>query len=371
MSTLRTIIVTPNRDAWSETFIRAHIERLPGEHIVLTDGFLPKRFEGGEEVMYTGRLSRLLRSIRLRTGSTWHKEHVRTLTTLVRTIDPQVVLAEYGPTGSAMLPVCRATRMPLVVHFHGVDAFSTKLLREQGNYAELVQQAAAIVVVSREMEMQLLKLGAPREKLHYNCYGIDVERFTVGSPATSPKRFVAIGRFVEKKAPLLTLKSFHKAWLEDPGMQLAMIGEGPLKAECEAFVKSNGLAAAVSFAGVVAHEEVAALLRGARAFVQHSVVSGDNDHEGTPLAVLEAMATGIPVIATRHAGIADVVGHGVHGLLCEEHDVDAMAENLLDLANNAERAGTMGAAGRANVEANYTMRHSIEGLHRILEGVAR
>lgn len=371
MSALRTVIVSPNRDAWSETFIRAHIERLPGEHLVFTDGFLPKRYEDGSAIMDIQGFAKFMRSIRLRLGSTWDREHAKSVLAVVKAYAPELVLAEYGPTGSAVLPICRRLGIPLVVHFHGVDAFSTKLLVEQDNYRALMGEAAAMVVVSREMERQLLSLGAPRDRVHYNCYGIDVERFTIGAPAASAKHFVAIGRFVEKKAPLLTLRAFHQAWLSDKEMRLTMIGDGPLKAQCEAFVQANGLAHVVTFAGVLPHEEVASVLRSARAFVQHSIVSGDNDHEGTPLAVLEAMTTGIPVVATRHAGIPDVVEHGVDGLLCAEHDVDTMAANILQLAGDAALAGRMGAAGRANVEAHYTMRHTIAGLERILLSVVR
>lgn len=371
MSALRTVIVSPNRDAWSETFIRAHIERLPGEHLVLTDGFLPKRYEDGSAIMDIHGFAKFMRSVRLRLGSTWDREHAKSVLAVLKAYAPEVVLAEYGPTGSALLPICRRLGIPLVVHFHGVDAFSTKLLAEQDNYRALLSEAAAIVAVSREMEQQLLSLGAPRERLHYNCYGIDIERFTTGSPAASAKRFVAIGRFVEKKAPLLTLRAFHQAWVKDPEIRLTMIGDGPLKAECEAFVQANGLVQAVTFAGVLAHTDVANLLRSARAFVQHSVISGDNDHEGTPLAVLEAMATGIPVVATRHAGIPDVVRDGEHGLLCAEHDVEGMSGSISKLAADPDLAGRMGEAGRRNVEAHYTMRHTIEGLQRILLGVAR
>lgn len=371
MNPLRTVIVSPNRDAWSETFIRAHIERLPGEHLVLSDGFLPKRYEDGSAIMDIKGFARFMRSVRLRLGSSWDREHAKSVLAVVKAYAPEVVLAEYGPTGAALLPICRRLSIPLVVHFHGVDAFSTKLLAEQDNYRELLGGAAAIIAVSREMEQQLLSLGAPRERLHYNCYGIDVDRFTTGNPATAPKHFVAIGRFVEKKAPMLTLRAFHQAWLKDAEMRLTMIGDGPLKEACEEFVRANGLVAAVTFVGVLPHEEVARTLRGARAFVQHSIISGDNDHEGTPLAVLEAMAAGIPLVVTRHAGIPDVVHDGEHGLLCAEHDVETMADGMLRLASDAALAGRLGAAGRANVEGRYTMRHTIAGLERILLGAAR
>lgn len=370
MNALRTVIVSPNRDAWSETFIRAHIERLPGEHLVLTDGFLPKRFEDGREIMATNGLTRLVRSIRLRTGAKWERLHLLAVTQVVRVFGPGVVLAEYGPTGAAMLPICLALDIPLAVHFHGVDAFSTKLLHEQNNYADLLREAAAVVVVSREMERQVLALGAEPERVHYNCYGIDVKRFSTGTHGTAPKRFVAIGRFVEKKAPQLTLAAFMKAWVQDRSLRLTMIGDGPLLSDCKQFTEDNAMVEAVEFTGVLGHEEVAERLRNALAFVQHSIVSSDNDHEGTPLAVLEAMASGVPVIATRHAGIPDVVQHGVHGLLCDEHDVDAMAQHMLALAHDPQRASEMGRAGRVNVEAHYTLEGSITGLERILASVS-
>ena len=68
-----------------------------------------------------------------------------------------------------------------------------------------------MVVVSREMERQLLQLGADAARLHYNCYGIDVARFRAGRPDQAPPHFLAVGRFVAKKAPQLTLLAFHEA----------------------------------------------------------------------------------------------------------------------------------------------------------------
>ena len=97
--------------------------------------------------------------------------------------------------------------------------------------------------------------------------------------------------------------------------------------------------------GVRTPEEVAGLMRSSRAFVQHSVVTANGDSEGTPLAVLEAMASGLPVVATRHAGIADVVAHGERGLLSAEGDVETMAAHLLRLVDEVE--GLQAASGYA------------------------
>ena len=95
------------------------------------------------------------------------------------------------------------------------------------------------------------------------------------------------------------------------------------------------------------------------------------DREGTPLAVLEAMASALPVIASRHAGIADAIEHGVHGLLCAEFDVESMARNMIAIIDDPALAARMGAAGRARAMEHYRMSDSIDRLHAILGRCAR
>ena len=92
--------------------------------------------------------------------------------------------------------------------------------------------------------------------------------------------------------------------------------------------------------------------------------------EGTPLAVLEAMATGLPVVSTYHAGIPDVVAHGERGLLSAEYDIDAMADHLVQLIDHPEQAASMGQAGRAYVLAHHRVEDRIGVLQSLLEQVA-
>lgn len=360
---MRIAVVSPNRNAWSETFIAAHIERLPDVALVLTDGHLPRRDGKGVPLLRSDVLARASRRV---AGRTPEEALRRRLAVLLRRERIDVVLAEYGPTGEAMLPVCEAAGIPLVAHFHGVDAFHEDLLARHAGYARLVKGAAAIVVVSREMEDQLLALGAPRVRLHYNCYGVDQERFTIGAPAEAPPVFIGLGRFVDKKAPHLTVLTFAEALKQEPSMRLLLAGQGPLWDATHQLVRALGIGDRVELPGVLPHEAIAQRMRGARAFVQHSVVTHRNDHEGTPLAVLEAMATGLPVVATRHAGIPDVVEHEVHGLLSAERDLGAMATHLVRLARDPALAGRMGAAARGRILAGHAMTDRIDALAAIL-----
>jgi len=159
--------------------------------------------------------------------------------------------------------------------------------------------------------------------------------------------------------------------LNVPDARLTMVGQGPLWESCVQRVRSEGLADRVALPGVKEPAEVAALMRGARAFVQHSVRALSGDSEGTPLAVLEAMASGLPVIATRHTGIGDVVVHEEHGLLCDEFDVAAMAAHMERVARHPDLAGRMGRAGRVHVEKHHRVEDSVARLQAILDRCAR
>lgn len=369
MSTIqpRIAIVTPRADGYSETFIAAHIDRLPGVVRVLVDGNLPRQVMKGPRLLRGGRSGRMLdmaEAVARRTTVEGLVE--RRVAQVLRRDRVDVVLAEYGDTGEAMVEACRRAGCALVVHFHGFDAHRTDVIAAQGSYQRIFSRAKALVVVSRAMEQQLLKLGAPREKVVYNCYGVDVERFSAGRPAEAPPHFLAVGRFVNKKAPHLTLEAFRRVLARRPDARLTMVGSGVLWESCAGLVNALGMEQQVQLPGVLKPEVIADLFRNSRGFVQHSVVADNGDSEGTPLAVLEAMASGVPVVATSHAGIADVVTHGEQGLLCAEHDVEAMAAHLLTLVDDPELAGRMGGAGRARVEAQHRVERSIDALYAVL-----
>jgi len=365
-------IVNPGRSPWSETFIAAHIDRLKDVVLVFTTGIPPRVVAGEGSLLREGLAGRLADRIeaRLRGGRTMDLVKHR-IAQRLRRDRIEVLLAEYGTAGAELAGVSRATGVPLVAHFHGFDAHRPKYIGQYGGYRALFAQASALVVVSRAMERQLLDLGAPREKVVYNVYGIDVERFTPGRADAAPPRFLAVGRFVPKKAPQLTVRAFRRVLDQRPEARLTMVGAGKLWEACRELVEELGMGHAVDLRGIQPPEEVAALMRDSRAFVQHSVVTETNDHEGTPLAVLEAMACALPVVATRHAGIGDVVEHGTRGLLCAEHDVETMAAHMVALIDDPAEAGAMGLAGRAYVERHHRVEDRVAILQGILERAAR
>jgi glycosyltransferase involved in cell wall biosynthesis len=145
-----------------------------------------------------------------------------------------------------------------------------------------------------------------------------------------------------------------------------MLGAGLLHDVCSKLIKALHVEHAVELKGIVDHAGVAALMQESRVFVQHSLVPASGDSEGTPVAILEAGAAGLPVVSTRHAGIIDAVIHGKTGFLVNEGDIDAMAEYLYQLLANPELASKMGRIA-GNISMQTLVWASIEQLRKILE----
>jgi glycosyltransferase involved in cell wall biosynthesis len=363
-------IISPNKNAYSETFIRAHIERLPADVKVLYGGWFPRYRSGGELLLPQVTLPRrlILAIMRRILKLPWDYFEKAALKQFLLENKVDAVLAEYGPTGVAIRDVCKEANVPLIVHFHGVDAYEETVLEQQGEYyPELFEMAQAIVVVSHDMERQLLHLGASAKKLHYNPYGVDVSFFQGANPIQAAPVFLAIGRFVDKKAPHLTLLAFKKVYDAYPEAVLIMFGDGPLWEACKQLSQALGVAEAVKLVGRRGHHEVAAAMRNARAFVQHSIRTTSGNSEGTPVAVLEAGAAGLPVVATRHAGIPDVVTDGETGFLVDEGDMDSMADRMIKLAKDSALAAQLGKAARKRICAEFYMERSISNLWNIIE----
>jgi colanic acid/amylovoran biosynthesis glycosyltransferase len=283
-----------------------------------------------------------------------------------------VVLAEFAPLGTSLVRPCQIAKVPLVVHFHGYDAFERATLEKyEKEYQEMFRSAAAFVVVSKPMCDQVVRLGAPREKVHLNPCGVDVTRFSPTDAGRNPPNFLAMGRFVEKKAHHLTILAFERALRQCPDIQLSLAGDGRLLDSCKQLVSALRLEKSVQFLGVVSHDQVPATMQRFRAFVQHSVIAPSGDSEGSPVAVMEAGASGLPVVSTNHAGISESVMHGETGLLCEELDIDSMANHMVLLARDPQLASKMGANARVRIQTYFSMERSIKNLHGILEASAK
>jgi glycosyltransferase involved in cell wall biosynthesis len=162
-----------------------------------------------------------------------------------------------------------------------------------------------------------------------------------------------VARFAEKKGPIHSLRAFTKVFQQIPNARLLMVGDGPMWEEAKMYVLENQLEKHVFFLGAKSQDEYLPLLQSAHVFIQHSIITAAGDSEGTPVAILEAASCVLPTVSTRHAGIPDAVIEGESGILTDEHDINAMAEACIFLAQNPSEVEKMGIAAHKHVSEKY------------------
>jgi len=372
--TLTLLVFAPTRRAATETFVRANLEGLPFRTIAYFGDerplATPDRLAYGLAILVSKALTRLhllrLASLPGSLVAWW----------LIRRHRPDVLLAEFGFHAVRVMEASAWSGVPLVVHFRGSDASARgRLGLLAGRYRRLMALVAGVIVKSEPMRRTLLELGAPPQRLLVSPSGADARWFHGADPAAAPPCFLAVGRFVAKKGPLQTLQAFARMRellpaQERQAARLVMVGDGPLLAAARQLASQLGLEAVVQLPGLADRGRVVAWMRSARAFLQHSRVAPDGDSEGSPVAVMEAQLCGLPVVATRHAGIPEVVQDGVSGFLVAEGDVEAMAQAMARLACDPQLAARQGQAGQARVSAQFTVEHHLRAVSALLEDAA-
>jgi glycosyltransferase involved in cell wall biosynthesis len=159
-------------------------------------------------------------------------------------------------------------------------------------------------------------------------------------------RLLTVARLVEKKGIDVALRALASVRDEFPNLRYDVIGDGPLRGELEALAASLGIAERVRFAGALPNDRVQQAMRDADLFVLPSVTAPNGDEEGTPTVLLEAACARLPVLATRHAGIPEIVAEGRSATLVAEGDPAALADGLRAMIAARARWAAMGEAGR-------------------------
>jgi glycosyltransferase involved in cell wall biosynthesis len=361
-------------------FIRAHVDYLDGEKVCV-DHWYPDYTHNGKTIRAYYRRHPLLSKFKSLLPYVLYQRWVApkafseavihdSLRTFFHNHEVDVILAEFGPSGAEIWPHAEKLGIPLIVHFHGHDAHRLETVEPlQEKYRGMFLSAFRIISVSRFMTAALIELGCDPAKIVTNPYGPRDLFFEV-LPDYRPT-VLALGRFTDIKANYLTLLAFKQVHDACPEARLVMVGDGELLECCKTLAQVWGLAGCVTFTGALLHAEILPLFGQACCFAQHSVCPSYGDAEGTPVVILEAQAAGLPVLATRHAGIADSVLHGETGFLVEERDVNGMAQHMLQLVRDADLCRRLGEHASRHIRANFSMQRHIGCLQDLITSARR
>ncbi|MEM0895564.1 MAG: glycosyltransferase [Verrucomicrobiota bacterium] len=280
--------------------------------------------------------------------------------------ESRVLHVYFGNTAIELLPFLKATPWPVVVSFHGADAgvdTDNPVYRER--LLEVFPTADLVLGRSESLLKKLRDLGCPEEKLRLHRTAIPVEEITFTqrqAPSDGVWRFFQACRLIDKKGIPTTLRAFKTIAEKFPRSSLTIAGDGPMDGELRSLAGELGLAEKVTFRGFLPFEDWSAEAADTHFFLHPSQTSKDGNVEGVPNAMLEAMASGLPVGATVHSGIPEAVDDGVSGILVPERDHEALVRRLLEVMGHPDKYRQMSAAAREAVVERFDHARQIEAL---------
>lgn len=294
---------------------------------------------------------------------------------LLRRLQPAIVHSR-NLAALEMQPAAWAAGVPVRIHGeHGrdvedLDGSSRRYQRIRRLYAPFVHRHVAL---SQDLAGYLTdRVGIAPGKVQQIYNGVDTRRFHPptegpapigGCPFSAPDHWLVgtVGRMQTVKHQTLLARAFVLALQQQPALRkrlrLVLVGDGPLRAQAQALLAAAGVADLAWLPGE--RSDMPAVMRGLHAFVLPSLA------EGISNTILEAMATGLPVLATDVGGNAELVQHALTGLVVPSDDIHAMAQALCQLAQQPQQAARMGVAGRAAVDARFSLQAMVDAYHAL------
>lgn len=297
------------------------------------------------------------------------------LNRLLEQRDADLMHVYFGHTGVHLLPFMLRWPKPCVVSFHGMDIQPRE---DRPGYLEtlkaMLEFLPLVLARSHSLKQRLIDLGCHPDKVRINRTGIPMDQFPQvrrDYPAEGRWRFVQACRLIEKKGLDVSLRAFAAFCQEYPRSDFTIAGEGPLREEMERLAADLGVADRVHFAGFLNGPSLCELYQNSHAFLHPSQTTADQNQEGIPNSMLEAMATGLPVLATYHGGIPEAIHDNETGLLVEERDGDRLLDNLFRLAREDGLWQKIGDAAARDVRENFEHSAQIAKLEAIYDEAIR
>lgn len=287
--------------------------------------------------------------------------------------------AHFGTTAVYALPYVLRHDLPFIVTFWGNDVsvllgtqrYNPKNWRYLVLRQTIMDRADRMLCVSRELAAFVREMSGRPEAIEVWSHGVDLDRFRPVEHENEVPSVVMVGRFTEKKGHVYALRAFANVLGAGHAAHLTLIGDGEREGRCRVLARTLGIEEHVTFAGVRPPPEVAERLARADVALVPSVVARDHDREGSPTVAKEASACGVPVVATYHAGLPEIVDNGETGLLVPERNVEALTDALARLLDEAALRRRLGQAARKKMEREFDLHTQVRTLERHYDQIRR
>lgn len=298
----------------------------------------------------------------------------RSLYFLKQSNSERIYHCHFGPIGNlaVTLKEIGAINGKIITTFYGYDVSDYVKKRGQNIYDKLFSRGDLFLVLSNKMRERLISLGCDEKKILIHHLGIDtskykpiVKKYKKGDTI----RILTIGRFVEKKGLEYAIKAVNQLLNRYPAIKYEIIGDGELRSKMEQIINECGISENVKLLGWQEQSVVRKKLNECDIFVAPSVTASNGDEEGTPTTIIEAQASGVPVVSTYHSGIPEMVVDGKTGFLVPERNVDELARKIEYLILNPELWQKMGMAGREHMVKEFDINNLSNRLIEIYKTV--
>jgi glycosyltransferase involved in cell wall biosynthesis len=286
--------------------------------------------------------------------------------------EPSVVHAHFGYDAVKLIQATRKNGIPLIVSFYGTDV--SRLPSEFGwkrRYRKLASSATHFIAASNYMKAQLINLGFPKEKISVIRFGVDLNGATFNGKPPSTHKIMMVGRMVEKKGfeyGIQAISNLRKRGLK-PNVNI--YGYGPGINGLKNQVEKLRIDDQVHFQGYQPVDKILEAHHQHSLLLAPSVTAKDGDMEGLPNTILEAMAQGTPVVATRHAAIPEVIKDKKTGFLVDERDVEGLADIMEKILQNEFNLNKIRHEARKTIEEKYSIKRMVREVETIYDKITR
>jgi colanic acid/amylovoran biosynthesis glycosyltransferase len=310
----------------------------------------------------------------------WQKQILRTpqlalpsecaaFSKLIRSYNIRLLHIYFGNNGVFWLPLFRKQTIPMIVSFHGADvAVGFNTSGGQRRLKQVFAAADLLLARSQSIQQSLMAAGCSPDKIRIQRTGIPSSEFgyrTRSYPEGGRFQLLQACRLIEKKGVEVTLRAYSRFVQRWPASRLVIAGDGPLRQPLEQLAQQLNIRSQIEFTGFLTKEQLLKRYYESHLFIHPSETTAEGDNEGIPNSLLEAMATGLCSIATRHGGIPEAIIHLHNGILVDEQDQEGVYHWMNQLAEDYQRAIDLGRCASETISREFNAETQIEKLESL------